>query len=73
MAETFRALFMRLRSRAFFLRLRMAEGFSKTPSSSFANDPLFLDLALEALYGLLEGLVIAHFDVRYGNHLPSPL
>ena len=40
------------------------------PLLPLPDDPLLLDLALEALDRLLEGLIIAHFDVGYVDSPP---
>src|SRR5512145_1241377 len=47
---------------------RLLEEFALLP---FPDDPLLLDHALEALDGLLEGLLGSDFDVRDGDSPPS--
>ena len=43
------------------------------PFLPLPDDPLFFDLALEALDCLLEGFIVADFDIGYVTHLPSIL
>ena len=60
--------------KGFLLAIQDGGGFlEKLPLLPLSDDAFLFHLALEALYGFFEGLIIAYFDVGYGNHLPSVL